>query len=303
MPAFTAIAAGVGLAATAATTTGSFIQAKNQRNAMLDAQAKADAAMEEARKKLDVNFYASLSIPKEAYAQQVQANLVAGAGAIQAATEGEGRGAGAVAGMVQAQQNQAQNEIRANMGQDIYNLQAATAQEDARLRDIGIQLDLGEVEGAQLAAANAQEMSAQALQQGMQGVTSLAGQAAEMAPLFEKSASTRQYNKLIKENVGDQPGQYKTIQDFQNSLPGTQTSTSIDLSGVGSTTDSAYIDNQINTLMTQAQANGAPITREQAAKQVTGLMTGNQFMDYMIQQDKGQLKGLRRGLNNDIIRF
>ena len=206
MPTFTTIAAAASLAATAGTTTGSFIQANRQRNAMLDAQKKADDAMQEARKKLDVNFYAALSIPKEAYAQQVQANLVAGAGAIQAATEGEARGAGAIAGMVQAQQNQAQNEIRANMGQDIYNLQAATAQEDARLRDIGIQLDLGEVEGAQLAAANAQELSAQALQQGMQGVTSLTSQAASMAPLFDKTnlrntdALMNQYNeaKAIK---------------------------------------------------------------------------------------------------------
>mgnify|MGYP003645016450 CR=1 FL=1 len=206
MPAFTTIAAGVGLAATAATTTGSFIQANRQRNAMLDAEKKAEDAMKEARKKLDVNFYAALSIPKEAYAQQVQANLVAGAGAIQAATEGEGRGAGAVAGMVQAQQNQAQNEIRANMGQDIYNLQAATAQEDSRLRDIGIQLDLGEVEGAQLAAANAQEMSAQAVQQGMQGVTSLTSQLAEKAPLFDKGSLRendvlmKQYNEAAKTN-------------------------------------------------------------------------------------------------------
>jgi len=198
MPTFTTIAAAAGLAATAGTTAGSFIQAGKQRQAMLDAQRDADNAMAEARKKLDVNFYESLSIPKEAYAQQVQANLVAGAGAIQAATEGEARGAGAVAGMVQAQQNQAQNEIRANMGQDLYNLQAATAQEDARLRDIGIQLDLGEVEGAQLAAANAQEMSAQALQQGMQGVTSLASQASSMAPLFDKT-SLRENDALMKQ--------------------------------------------------------------------------------------------------------
>jgi len=209
MPTFTTIAAATGLAATAGTTAGSFIQAGKQRNAMLDAQKKADDAMQEARKKLDVNFYASLSIPKEAYAQQVQANLVAGAGAIQAATEGEGRGAGAVAGMVQAQQNQAQDAIRANMGQDIYNLQAATAQEDARLRDIGIQLDLGEVEGAQLAAANAQELSAQALQQGMQGVTNLASQASELAPLFDKTslrendALMKQYNEAVAQKKID----------------------------------------------------------------------------------------------------
>jgi hypothetical protein len=204
MPTFTTIAAAAGLAATAGTTTGSFIQAGKQRDAMLDAEKKAEDAMKEARKKLDVNFYASLSIPKEAYAQQVEANLAAGAQAIQAGVEGEGRGAGAVAGLVQAQQNEAQNKIRAEMGQDIYNLQAATAQEDARLRDIGIQLDLGEVEGAQLAAANAQELSAQALQQGMQGVTSLASQASSMAPLFDKTslrendALMKQYNEAVK---------------------------------------------------------------------------------------------------------
>lgn len=198
MPGFTAVAAGIGLATTAATTTGSFVQAGKQRQAMLDAQKKADDAMQAARKKLDVNFYEALSIPKEAYAQQVQANLVAGAQALEAGREGETRGAGALAGMIQAQQNEAQNKIRAEMGQDIYNLQAATAQEDARLRDIGIQLDLGEVEGAQLAAANAQEMSAQAMQQGMQGVATAAGQIASMAPLYDKS-NLRNTDKLMEQ--------------------------------------------------------------------------------------------------------
>ena len=294
MPIATTTALAIGsLAATAATTGMSFKQSINQRDAMLDAQKKADDAMEEARKKLDVNFYAALSIPKEAYAQQVQANLVAGAGAIQAGVEGEARGAGAIAGMVQAQQNQAQNEIRANMGQDLYNLQAATAQEDARLRDIGIQLDLGEVEGAQLAAANAQELSAQALQQGMQGVTSLAGQAASMAPLFEKSGSTRQYNKLVSENVGTGK-KYATLAEFQNDLTKVGSgSSNINLAGVGSTADPAYIENEIKILMSKTPG----LTREDAAKQVTQLMTGNQFMDYMIGQDKRQLKALRNSLD------
>jgi hypothetical protein len=297
MPAFTTIAAAASLGATAATTGMSFKQSINQRNAMLDAQKKADDAMQAARKKLDVNFYAALSIPKEAYAQQVQANLVAGAQAIAAGTEGEGRGVGAVAGLVQAQQNQAQNEIRANMGQDLYNLQAATAQEDARLRDIGIQLDLGEVEGAQLAAANAQELSAQAMQQGMQGVTSLAGQAASMAPLFEKSGSTRQYNKLIKENVGTEAGQVPTLEEFQNKLT-TQQGSKLDLTGVGHTTDPAKFENDVKDLVAKEAAAGRIITRDQAAAQITKkYMTGNQFSDYMIGQDKSQLKDLRYLLN------
>lgn len=215
MPAFTTIAAGVGLASTVATTAMSFKQASDQNKAMLRAQDEADKAMAEARKKLDVNFYESLSIPKEAYAQQVQANLSAGAQTLQAASEGESRGVGAVAGLVQAQQNQAQNEIRANMGQDIYNLQAATAQEDARLRDIGIQLDLGEIEGAQLAAANAGEMSAQAMQQGMQGVTSTVGQLATMAPLFDKS------NLRQNEKLNEQYNKSKLIKTAQEAdIPG-----------------------------------------------------------------------------------
>lgn len=297
MPAFTTIAAAASLGATAGGAYQSFKQANQQRDAMLDAQKKADDAMEEARKKLDVNFYASLSIPKEAYAQQVQANLVAGAGAIQAGVEGEARGAGAIAGMVQAQQNQAQNEIRANMGQDIYNLQAATAQEDARNRDIGIQMDLGEVEGAQLAAANANELSTQAFNQGMQGVISGVGQLASMAPLYEKSGATRQYNKLVKDNVGNKPGQYKTLADFQNALPGLGANSTISLSGVASTTDSDYIDNQVATLISKAKAQGQTLSREDALKAITGKMTGNQFMDYMIQQDRGQLKELRNLLN------
>lgn len=198
MPTFTTIAAASSLAATGVTTGMSFKQAGEQRRAMLDAQEKADAAMREARKKLDVNVYAALEIPEKAYAQQIEANLIAGAQALQSGIEGEARGAGAIAGMVQGAQTEAMNKISADKEQALYNLQAATAQEEARNRDIGIQMDLGEVEGAQLAAANAQELGAAALQQGMQGVTSLASQASQLAPLFDKT-NLRNTDKLMEQ--------------------------------------------------------------------------------------------------------
>jgi hypothetical protein len=90
-----------------------------------------------------------------------------------------------------------------------------SAQEEGRLRDIGVQLDLEEVAGAQLAAANAQELGAQAMAQGMEGVTSLGSQLAANAPLFEKSASARQTqklsNSLAKEFKLDQPGIQQSI--------------------------------------------------------------------------------------------
>jgi hypothetical protein len=189
------IAAGVGVATTAATAGLSFAQAGKQKKAMQQAQKDADEAMQEARKKLEVNVFDKLSIQKEPFELQREALLSQGAQAIQAGVESE-RGAAATAGRIQMAQQEGQAGIRSAMGQELQQLEMLSAQEEGRLRDIGVQLDLEEVAGAQLAAANAQELQAQALQQGMEGVTSLGTQLADQAPTFEKTAVGRQTQKL-----------------------------------------------------------------------------------------------------------
>lgn len=191
MAAFTTIAAGIGLATTAGTTAMSFAQAGKQRKAMREAEKAADTAMQEARKKLDVNVYDKLAINKEPYELQREAMLSQGAQAIQAGIESE-RGSAATAGRVQMAANEAQAGVTSAMNQDLQQLEMLSAQEEGRLRDIGVQLDLEEVAGAQLAAANAQELAANATAQGMEGLTSLGSQLAEQAPLFEKTASAKQ---------------------------------------------------------------------------------------------------------------
>ncbi len=195
MAAFTTIAAGVGLATTAATTGMSFAQAGKQRKAMREAERDAEEAMQAARKKLEVNVYDNLSIQKEPYELEREALLTQGAQAIQAGVESE-RGAAATAGRLQMAQQEGQAGIRTAMGQELQGLEKLSAQEEGRLRDIGLQLDLEEVAGAQLAAANAQELQAQATQQGFEGLTSMAGQLAEFAPLYEKSSSARQLGRM-----------------------------------------------------------------------------------------------------------
>lgn len=189
------IAAGASVAATAATTTMSFVNAGKQKKAAQQAQKDADEAMQEARKKLEVNVYDKLAINKEPYDLQREAMLSQGAQAIQAGVESE-RGAAATAGRIQMAQNEGQAGIRSAMGQEMQQLEMLSAQEEGRLRDIGVQLDLEEVAGAQLAAANAQELGAQALQQGMEGITSLGSQFQDMAPTFEKTSQARQSQKL-----------------------------------------------------------------------------------------------------------
>jgi type II secretory pathway pseudopilin PulG len=189
------IAAGTAVAATAATTTMSFIDAGKQKKAKLAAEKDADEAMQLARKQLDVNVYDKLGIQKEPFELQREAMLSQGAQAIQAGVESE-RGAAATAGRVQLAQNEGQAGIRSAMGQELQGLEMLSAQEEGRLRDIGVQLSLEEVAGAQLAAANAQELQAQAKRQGMEGIQSIGKQLDKQIPTFDKTASARQSLKL-----------------------------------------------------------------------------------------------------------
>lgn len=182
------IAAGVALAGTAATTTMSFVQAGKQKKAQRQAEKDADEAMANARKKLETNFYAAQGIKKEPYELEREALLSQGAQAIQAGVESE-RGAAATAGRVQLAQQQGQAGVRTAMGQEMMALENKQLAEESRLRDIGVQLDLGEVEGAQLAAANAERLRAQAMQQGFQGLTSVGQQLIAAAPLFGTSGA------------------------------------------------------------------------------------------------------------------
>ena len=188
-------AAVIGIAATAASTTMSFTQANKQKKAQRQAEADADKAMQDARKKLEINVYDKLGIQKEPYELEREALLSQGAQAIQAGVESE-RGAAATAGRIQMAQQEGQAGIRTAMGQELAGLEKLTAQEEGRLKDIGTQLDLEEVAGAQLAAANAAELAGQAEQQGWQGVVSTAGQVASALPLFAKSDAAQQFGRI-----------------------------------------------------------------------------------------------------------
>lgn len=190
----TAVAIG-GLAVSAASTTASFVQAGQQRRNQREAEAKAAEAMAEARKKLEVNYAEERAIKKEPYELAREAMLAQGALAMQAGVESD-RGAETTAGKLQMAQNQGQADIRTSMGQELTDIEKDIINEESRLRDVGVQLDLGEVEGAQLAARDAEEARTAAITQGFEGLSSTASQALDMVPLFEKTAGVRQTKKL-----------------------------------------------------------------------------------------------------------
>jgi hypothetical protein len=150
--------------------------------------------------------------------------LSQGTQATDAAQESE-RGAASAAGRVQMAQNEAQGGIRTEMGKELTEIERLKVAEDSRLRDLQTQLDLGEVEGAQMAARNAQEMAAQATTQGFEGLTSAATQAANMIPLYLRTGITQdslkgmQFNPQQDTQFGQVGGKKIDFEAIQNMNP------------------------------------------------------------------------------------
>lgn len=231
-------AAAIGIGISAVSSGLSFAQAGKQRKLQREAQSDATAAMEEARKKLDVNFYDQLGIQKEPYELEREALLAAGAQAIEAGTESE-RGAAATAGRVFMGQQQGQRQIAAAMGQEMLGLEKLSAQEESRLRDMGVQIDIGEAAGAQQAAADYQKAAAASTTAGFQGVQALGSQLIQAAPLYGKTASSRQAARIDK-IASNQLGLNQM--DTQKSIAGLGVVNNVDLSKVASMSPMQYQD-------------------------------------------------------------
>lgn len=189
---------GVGISVLGAT--ASFAQAVEAKNDREDAELEAEKKMKAARASLEKNYMESLSIPIEAYEREREALLVQGATAMQAAAEGDQRGAGAVASRVLQFQQEGQAAQRTAMAQDLFNLEAATAEEESRLRDARASIDIAEAEGAQLASQAAEARRNAAISQGVQGITSAVQQGISAAPLYKKSQALKDISAIQKSN-------------------------------------------------------------------------------------------------------
>jgi len=123
---------------------------------------------------------------------------VQGATAMQLAAEGDQRGTGATASRVLQYQLEGQAKQRTAMAQDLFNLDAATAEEESRLRDARASIDIAEAEGAQLAGAAAEALRNAAISQGIQGAATAASQTIAASNLYKTSQTNKQIDSLIK---------------------------------------------------------------------------------------------------------
>jgi len=191
----------VGLGISAGTTAVSFIQANNEKRKQADYEADASKALAQARKALQVNYAKQMSIQKEPYNQERLALLNAGAQITQYAAESE-RGAASAAGQLLAQQQMGAADITNRQTTDMQNIENAILEEESRLRDVGVGLDMQELAGQQQAAADSRLAAAQANQAGLQGIGNTAQAGMSLIPLYQQTKGI-QREALINAQAAD----------------------------------------------------------------------------------------------------
>lgn len=284
MAAFTTIAAGVGLAATAGSTVMSFAQASAEKKKARAAEQKSEEEQAKFDRLMEVNYMDALAVQKEPYELQREAMLAQGAQLTEAAREGE-RGAAEMAGRILVGQQQGQSQVRADMATDMYNLDASKAEESARMRDISAGKALETAAGYEMEARNRENMAAQNMQQGMQGVVNTIGQAAAFVPLYQTSAAARQGNKIA--NIAGREGV-----DLQKSISG--------LEGVENVAASADYKAAVGTkgMVGYQPQVGTAAKQMYKGVDITGLadMSAVQRQDFFAQQNADWVRGLRNDL-------
>jgi hypothetical protein len=179
-----------GVAIAAGSTAASFIQAGKSKRKQQEYEAEADKAMAEARRQLQVNYAKQMSIKKEPYAQERLAMLSQGQQVVNAASESD-RGAASAAGQVLMGQQAGQADITNRQVTDLQNIENAILEEESRLRDINVDLDMQEVEGQMAAAADMRTQAAQQTQQGIQGVANTLQAGVSMIPLYSQNMAAQ----------------------------------------------------------------------------------------------------------------
>ena len=179
-----------GLAIAAGSSAAGFAQQGKQNRLRKKAENAAEKALEEAKEKIDVNYARQLQVPLESYRRAMRESTAQQKQLLEAVQEGDQRGVAASVGKIGAAGTQNLANIRDLMSKQLYDRDVAIAREDARIAGKLADIGLAEVEGAQVAAAEAQKLASQAGQGALQGLGQAGLQAASLAALYPTQKTT-----------------------------------------------------------------------------------------------------------------
>jgi hypothetical protein len=196
-----------------------FAQASKQGKLQQQAERDAEKAVEAARAKLEENFYEGLDINLKSFEQERNALAGVGQQLVQAGQEGE-RGAGATAGRVMLGMQQGEQDITNRQINSLEKLEQTVAGEESRLATMKANLDLGEAQGAQIAAADAAKNQASAIAGGVQGLASTGMNLFKSSELYGKGKNDPDTGNPNSFGEYKKVGGQMSRSDFRNILGG-----------------------------------------------------------------------------------
>ena len=167
IPALAAVSAGIQVLGAGA----DIIQGIQARKQQRDAERAAAAALAQARQKIEVNRMEGIQVPLDAYDLQTQAMLAGQQQSVEALREGGQRSVQGGLARTQLATQAGLEQQRQAMAQDIYRRDLAIAEEQANIDRTLAGLSLEEAAGAQAAAAQREQMAAQAFSGAIKGIT------------------------------------------------------------------------------------------------------------------------------------
>lgn len=177
-------APGIGLATGVIGMGASVAQMISEKRKQRDAERAATEAVAEARKTMEVNRAEEIEIPLEAYELSERAVTAQQMQATEALRESGQRAVAAGVGKVAASSADVIEQIRQRMAEDLLKRETLVAESQAKIDQRLADLSLKEAEGAQVAAAQAQEAAAMSLKSGVEGLGNVFGDIASLAPLY-----------------------------------------------------------------------------------------------------------------------
>jgi hypothetical protein len=204
----------IGIASAGYSAVQGFQNAKDARDDASKAENDAKKMMDDARAKAEVDYFAGLALPMDAYEAKFEANLAADQQALQVLQEGDTRNLAAGVGRVGAQGNLENEKTRIAMGEDIerFNKMKATSKED--INQQLLEMDVASARDLNALQRDKEKERALSIQQGITGLSNMASSAADLAPLYGKSSADRrgpkrgsklgeQYKGLKPEGMSD----------------------------------------------------------------------------------------------------
>ncbi len=209
------VGASVAVASAVATGATAGAASAKAKKAAGEAEKVAKKKVEEARREIERMPMQELSLDLQGFKAEQEASQVAAAQSMQAAQEGGTRGLAAAAGRTQMADIAQQRDARLDKASELQKLETLKATERQQASDKLTNLSLAEAEGAQVAAAEAEQMSeaykGQAIESSLQAVQGAANVAsASLQPKINASTA-------FKENIAG--GGEANIKQFMLNSP------------------------------------------------------------------------------------